>query len=131
MYVVWEIFRILLSFFNGKIFLHFFLASELMIDLIGMIGIAVWTTIGSFVQLIWLFFFVLSFVFPPQKCWYSSKIPNQLILLIFYFTFHPINGRRIYPFNKGLRIYEGGVPPPFDTLKISTFTYDMKLKIYR
>ena len=24
-----------------------------------------------------------------------------------------INGRRIYPFNKGLRIYGGGVPPPF------------------
>ena len=24
-----------------------------------------------------------------------------------------ISGRRIYPFNKGLRIYGGGVPPPF------------------
>ena len=128
MYVVWEIFRILLSFFNGKIFLHFFLASELMIDLIGMIGIAVWTTIGSFVQLIWLFFFVLSFVFPPQKCWYSSKIPNQLILLIFYFTFHPINGRRIYPFNKGLRIYEGGVPPHFWHVKNRYFYWWYKVE---
>ena len=28
----------------------------------------------------------------------------------FAFSF---NGRRIYPFNKGLRIYGGGVPPPF------------------
>ena len=24
-----------------------------------------------------------------------------------------VNGRRIYPFNKGLRIYGGGVTPPF------------------
>ena len=37
-----------------------------------------------------------------------------------------INGRRIYPFNKGLRIYGGGVyHPPFDTLKINTSTDDM------
>ena len=28
-----------------------------------------------------------------------------------------LNGRRIYPFNKVLQIYGGGVPPPFDTLK--------------
>ena len=28
-----------------------------------------------------------------------------------------INGRRIYPFNKGLRIYGGGVPPPFWHIK--------------
>ena len=27
--------------------------------------------------------------------------------------FQSFNGRRIYPFNKGLRIYGGGVPPPF------------------
>ena len=37
-----------------------------------------------------------------------------------------INGRRIYPFNKGLRIYEG-----VDTLKIGTSSNDIKLKIYR
>ena len=29
-----------------------------------------------------------------------------------------VNGRRIYPFNKGLRIYGGGYHPPFDTLKM-------------
>ena len=28
-----------------------------------------------------------------------------------------INGRRIYPFNKGLRIYGGGVPSPFWHIK--------------
>ena len=28
-------------------------------------------------------------------------------------TGSPLNGRRIYPFNKGLRIYGGGVPLPF------------------
>ena len=39
------------------------------------------------------------------------------------------NGRRIYPFNKGLRIY-GGVYHPFDTLKKCTFAYDMNLKLY-
>ena len=42
------------------------------------------------------------------------------------------NGRMIYPFNKGLRIYGGGVyHPPFDTLKIGTSTNDIKLKLYR
>ena len=40
-----------------------------------------------------------------------------------------LNGRRIYPFNKGLRIYEGGVPPPFDTLEIGTSTDDIKLTL--
>ena len=36
-----------------------------------------------------------------------------------------LNGRRIYPFNKGLRIYGGGVyHPPFDTLKVSIATYE-------
>ena len=44
------------------------------------------------------------------------------------FTF---NGRRIYPFNKGLRIYGGVYHPPFDTLKIGTSTDDIKLKLYR
>ena len=44
----------------------------------------------------------------------------------------PVNGRRIYPFNKeGLRIYEGVYHPPFDTLKIGTSTDDIKLKLYR
>ena len=43
-----------------------------------------------------------------------------------------LNGRRIYPFNKGLRNYKGGVyHPPFDTLKIGTSTNDIKLKLYR
>ena len=37
--------------------------------------------------------------------------------------FLSFNGRRIYPFNKGLQI--------FYTLKISTSTYDMKLNLYR
>ena len=36
--------------------------------------------------------------------------------------------RGIYPFNKGLRIYEGGVPPPFDTLK-NVLLLDIKLKL--
>ena len=31
---------------------------------------------------------------------------------------HQINGRRIYPFSKGLRIYEGVHHSPFDTLKV-------------
>ena len=34
----------------------------------------------------------------------------RFILMLNNFVF---NGRRIYPFNKGLRIYGGGVPPPF------------------
>ena len=38
-----------------------------------------------------------------------------------------INGRRIFPFNKGLRIYGGVYYPSFDTLKIHTSTYDTKL----
>ena len=42
-----------------------------------------------------------------------------------------LNGRRIYPFNKGLRIYGGVYHPPFDTLKIGTSTDDIKLKLYR
>ena len=42
-----------------------------------------------------------------------------------------LNGRRIYPFNKGLQIYEGVHHPPFDTLKKCTSTYDMNLKLYR
>ena len=42
-----------------------------------------------------------------------------------------INGRRIYPFNKGLRIYGGVYHPPFDKLKIGTSTDDIKLKLYR
>ena len=42
------------------------------------------------------------------------------------------NGRRIYPFNEGLRIYGRGVHhPPFDTLKFGTSTDDIKLKLYR
>ena len=40
------------------------------------------------------------------------------------------NGRRIYPFNKGLRIYGGVYHPPFDTLKKGTSAYDMNLKLY-
>ena len=40
------------------------------------------------------------------------------------------NGRRIYPFNKGLRIYGGVYQPPFDTLKIGTSTDDIELKLY-
>ena len=46
-------------------------------------------------------------------------------------TVKPLNGRRIYPFNKGLRIYGGVYHPPFDTLKIGTSTDDIKLKLYR
>ena len=42
-----------------------------------------------------------------------------------------LNWRRIYPFNKGLRIYGGMYHPPFDTLKKCTSTYDMNLKLYR
>ena len=42
-----------------------------------------------------------------------------------------LNGRRIYPFNMGLRIYGGVYHPPFDTLKIGTSTDDIKLKFYR
>ena len=42
-----------------------------------------------------------------------------------------LNGRRIYPFNKGLRIYRGVYHLPFDTSKISTSTDDIKLKLYR
>ena len=34
-------------------------------------------------------------------------------------------------FNKGLRIYGGVYHPPFDTLKIGTYTDDIKLKLYR
>ena len=45
--------------------------------------------------------------------------------------FLTLNGRRIYPFNKGLRIYGGVYHPPFDTLKIGTSTDDIKLKLYR
>ena len=41
------------------------------------------------------------------------------------------NGRRIYPSNKGLRIYGGVCHPPFDTLKVGTSTDDIKLKLYR
>ena len=44
---------------------------------------------------------------------------------------YQINGRRIYPFNKGLRIYGGVYHPPFDTSKIGTSTDDIKLKLYR
>ena len=39
--------------------------------------------------------------------------------------------RRIYPFNKGLRIYGRVYHPPFDTSKIGTSTDDIKLKLYR
>ena len=46
-------------------------------------------------------------------------------------NFNPFNGRRIYPFNKGLRIYGGVYHPPFDTFEISTSTDDIKLKLYR
>ena len=42
-----------------------------------------------------------------------------------------LNGRRIYPFNKGLQIYGGVYHPPFDTFKKCTFAYDMNLKLYR
>ena len=43
-----------------------------------------------------------------------------------------VNGRRIYPFDKGLHMYEGGLyHPPFDTLKNCASIYDMKLKLYR
>ena len=42
-----------------------------------------------------------------------------------------LNGRRIYPFNKGLRIYGGVYHPPFDTLNSGTSTDDIKLKLYR
>ena len=47
------------------------------------------------------------------------------------FMFVRINGRRIYPFNKGLRIYGGVYHLPFDTLKKCTSAYDMNLKLYR
>ena len=43
-----------------------------------------------------------------------------------------LNRRRIYPFNKGLRIYGGGwgvYNTPFHTLEINTSTYDMKLTL--
>ena len=47
-------------------------------------------------------------------------------------TVTPTNsGRRIYLFNKGLRIFGGMFLPPFDTLKKCTFAYDMNLKLYR
>ena len=42
-----------------------------------------------------------------------------------------LNGRRIHPFNKGLRIYGGVYHSPFDTLKKCAFAYDMNLKLYR
>ena len=35
------------------------------------------------------------------------------------------------PREGGMDLLGGGVPPPFDTLKIRTSTYDMKLKLYR
>ena len=41
-----------------------------------------------------------------------------------------VNGGRIDPLTRGYR-FMGGVPPPFDTLKICTSTHDMKLEIYR
>ena len=42
-----------------------------------------------------------------------------------------INGRRIYPFNKGLQIYRWVHHHTFDMLKIGTSTNDIKLKLYR
>ena len=48
------------------------------------------------------------------------SIKREILILL-------INGRRIYPFNKGLRIYGGVCQPPFDTLKIGTSTHDIKL----
>ena len=61
-----------------------------------------------------------------------DEVELVVLLTICATKFHRyLNGRRIYPFNKGLRIYGGGVPPPFDTLKIGTSTDDIKLKLYR
>ena len=52
------------------------------------------------------------------------SIKREILILL-------INGRRIYPFNKGLRIYGGVYHPPFNTLKIGISTDDIKLKLYR
>ena len=54
-----------------------------------------------------------------------TMLGSPLLFLILF------NGRRIYPFNKGLRIYGGVYHPPFDTLKSGTSTDDIKLKLYR
>ena len=42
-----------------------------------------------------------------------------------------VNGRWIYPLTRGYGFTGGGVPKPFDTLKIGTSTDDIKLKFYR
>ena len=62
----------------------------------------------------------------------SRKEKAKIMNIFLKYLQNSINGRRIYPFNKKSQIYWGeGVPPPFDTLKISTCTYDIKLKLYR
>ena len=70
--------------------------------------------------------------------WQNTKIGifsqrNSEKLYIFWQTSENrnINGRRIYPFNKGLGIYRGVYHPPFDTLKIGTYTDDIELNLYR
>ena len=62
----------------------------------------------------------------PISRYFYDLIPNIGTLL------HRklVNGRRIYPFNKGLQIYWGVHHPPFDTLKIGTSTNVIKLKLY-
>ena len=68
------------------------------------------------------------FAFQSFKLNLCCNVGKSVLVKDFAF----FNGRRIYPFNKGLRIYGGGVyHPPFDTLKIGTSTDDIKLKLYR
>ena len=44
---------------------------------------------------------------------WRGRSVNIYITEFLIFPKKAFNGRRIYPFNKGLRIYGGGVPPPF------------------
>ena len=63
---------------------------------------------------------------------YITKERFYFIELMSVYTLqNTINGRGIYPFNKGLRIYGKVYHPPFHALKKCTSTYDMKLKLYR
>ena len=63
-------------------------------------------------------------------------IKRTIIGLIFYFwNLRPaiitnLMGEGFILLTRGYR-FMGGVPPPFDTLKIGTSTDDIKLKLYR
>ena len=60
-----------------------------------------------------------------------EKVRGISNLLLVSMTSSTVNGRRIYPFNRGYGFMGGLYHPPFDTLKIGTSTDDIKLKLYR